>query len=112
MKSDEDSRAPGRRYEAKMKEYDYFTLHYVMVRDRPQGIIRVSKNGRLLIHYQIHERDKQSLREGTKLSARVFFAAGARKVYLNHTDAPVFEHEKQLDIVDRLRADFILSQFK
>ena len=40
-----------------------------------------------------------------KLSARVFFQAGARKVYLNHVDAPPLENEKQVDLIDPLKIE-------
>ncbi len=95
----------GKRYEEAMKEFNQFSIHYVMVKDRPQGRISVSKNGVISIYYRLHERDKRSLREGMELSARVFFSAGAKKVYLNHVDAPPLEDEKQIKMVARLRME-------
>lgn len=95
----------GRRHRELLGDYDKFTVHYVMVKDRPQGRIRVSRGGEISIHYRLHEIDKRSLREGMKLSAQIYFAAGAKKVYLNHVDAPVLEHKKQLDLIDRLPMD-------
>lgn len=92
----------GRAHEQVMKEFNRFTVHYVMVKDRPRGEIRVSGEGTLSVHYRLHERDKQSLREGMKLSARVFFQAGAQKVYMNHVDMPCLESENEIDRIDRL----------
>ncbi len=86
----------------RMREYDRFSIHYIMVRDRPQGEIRVSRNGALSVRYRFHPRDWQSVREGMKLSARVYFAAGAEKVYLNHSEGPVLRGEKDLGVIDRL----------
>ncbi len=95
----------GRKFEAAMKEYNYFTVHYVMVKDRPQGEIRVSKNGTLSIHYRLHKKDQESLRQGMKLSAQVFFSAGAKKVYLNHVDAAVLDHPEEIARIDRLKIE-------
>lgn len=95
----------GKEHLERMKEYNYFSVHYVMVKDRPQGEVRVSGNGTLYVHYRLHARDKQSLREGMKLSAQVFFAAGARKVYLNHIDPPPLENENQIRLIDSLKLE-------
>lgn len=92
----------GKAHEEAMKELNHFTVHYVMVKDRPQGQVHVSRKGVLSVHYNLNERDKRSLREGMKLSAKLYFAAGAKKVYLNHVDAPVLENEKEIDVIDRL----------
>lgn len=92
----------GRRHRELMKAMDRFTVHYVMVKDRPQGQIKVARNGAIFIHYHLHPRDKRSLREGMKLSARIYFAAGAKEVFVNHVDAPILTEEKQLDLIDRL----------
>jgi len=91
----------GNRLTEAMREYDHFTAHYVMVKDRPQGSVRVSKKGVVSIHYNFHERDKQSLREGMKLSAKLFFAAGAKKVHVNHVDAPILRNEKDVEMIDK-----------
>lgn len=95
----------GKRFEEAMKEFNQFSLHYVMVKDQPQGRISVSKNGVISVHYRLHERDKRSLREGMELSARIFFSAGAKKVHLNHVDAPPLESEKQIRRIGRLRME-------
>jgi choline dehydrogenase-like flavoprotein len=95
----------GRTHREAMREFNRFTLHYVMVKDRPQGEIRVSNGGRISIHYRLHQRDVQSLREGMKLSARVFFAAGAKKVHMNHVDLPPLESEEEIDQIDRIKIE-------
>lgn len=93
----------GQKHRERMQDYEKFSVHYVMVKDRAQGRIHVSSCGNIRIDYPFHERDKQSMREGMKLSARLYFAAGAKKVYLAHRDAPVIEDPMQLDLVDKLR---------
>lgn len=95
----------GRPHQEVMRELNHFTVHYVMVKDRPQGEVRVSRKGTLSVHYQLHGRDKQSLREGMKLSAQVFFAAGARRVYLNHVDLPPLENESEIPRIDSLKLE-------
>lgn len=93
----------GKKHCEGMKEYEKFSVHYVMIKDRPQGRIQVSRNGDIRIYYKFHPQDQRSLREGMKLSARVSFAAGAKKVYMAHVDAPVMYDPKQVEELDRLR---------
>ncbi|MBI2871257.1 MAG: GMC family oxidoreductase [Candidatus Omnitrophica bacterium] len=95
----------GEGHRERMRDFNRLTVHYVMVMDRPQGRIRVGPKGQISITYRFHPRDQQSLREGMKLSAQVYFAAGARKVYLNHVDAPVLEDKSQIEAIDRLRME-------
>lgn len=92
----------GKRHRELMRDFDKFTVHYVMAKDRPQGRIQVSRSGEISVHYQLHEQDQESLRRGMKLSAKIYFAAGAKKVYLNHVDAPVLTREENIGIIDRL----------
>jgi len=95
----------GKKHRELMNEFEKFSIHYVMVKDQPQGSIKVSKKGAISIHYSLHEKDKHSLRKGLKNSAEIYFAAGAKKVYLNHVDAPILHSEKELNIIDRLPMD-------
>ncbi|MBI4711198.1 MAG: hypothetical protein HY767_01885 [Candidatus Omnitrophica bacterium] len=92
----------GQKHRERMQDYEKFSVHYVMVKDRAQGRIHVSSCGNIRIDYPFHEKDKQSMREGMKLSARIYFAAGAKKVYLAHVDAPVIDDPKQVDFLDNL----------
>lgn len=92
----------GQKHRERMQDYDKFSVHYVLVKDRAQGRIRVSRSGNIRITYPFHELDKKSLCDGMKLSARIYFAAGAKKVYLAHVDAPALEDPKQVDLLDKL----------
>jgi hypothetical protein len=92
----------GTSHQAIMDRFNYFNIHYVMVKDQPQGRVSVSRGGALSITYQLHERDVRSLREGTKLSAKIYFTAGAEKISLNHVDLPLLHREQDIDLIDRL----------
>ena len=93
----------GQKHREKMQDYEKFAVHYVLVKDQGQGRIHVSGRGDIRIDYPFHEKDAQSMREGMKLSARLYFAAGAKKVYLAHIDAPVIEDPKQVELLDGLK---------
>lgn len=92
----------GSAHHALMEQWNSFNVHYVMVKDRPQGRVRISSNGSLAIDYRLHERDQQSLRESLKLSAQLYFAAGARQVLLNHVDLPLLRGPDDVQLIDRL----------
>lgn len=95
----------GSSHQRVMEQFNHFTTHYIIVKDRPQGRVCVTPDGAVSIHYTLHEREQQSLREGLKLSAKLFFAAGAKRVCVNHVDMPLLEHERQIDQIDRLRLE-------
>ena len=88
-----------------MRAFNYFTIHYVMLKDQPQGEIRVSNKGQVSIHYRLHIRDQESLREGMKLSAKVFFAGGAKRVHMNHVDLAPLENESEIGRINRLKME-------
>lgn len=93
----------GADHQAVMDRLNYFNIHYVMVKDRPQGRVSVSGDGALSIAYTLDTLTCQSLREGMKLSARIYFTAGAERVSLNHVDLPLLHREEDIDLIDRLR---------
>jgi choline dehydrogenase-like flavoprotein len=95
----------GVNHQAVMDRFNYFNIHYVMVKDRSRGGVSVSRGGALSITYRFHEQDQQSLREGMKLSAKIYFAAGAEQVSLNHVDLPLLHREQDIDLIDRLRLE-------
>jgi len=88
-----------------MERFNYFNAHYVMVKDRPQGRVSVSRSGVLSIDYRLHPWDQQSLREGMKLSAKIYFAAGAEQVSLNHEDLPALRSADDIRLIDQLRME-------
>ncbi len=95
----------GGEHTRQMADYENFSIHYVMLKDRPQGHISVNRFGNPVISYALHSKDVFNLREGMKLSAKIYFAAGARKVYLNHVDLPVIEGEWEVEKIDGLKIE-------
>lgn len=95
----------GESHHRMMDQWEHFNVHYVMIKDRSQGRVRVTSGGAMAIDYHLHERDKQSLREGMKLSARLYFAAGAKQVCLNHVDLPILHKPEDIAQIDRLRIE-------
>lgn len=88
-----------------MDQWKHFSVHYVMVKDRSQGRVRVTWGGAIAIDYTLHERDQRSLREGMKLSARLYFAAGAKHVCLNHVDLPMLHSPDEIPQIDQLQIE-------
>lgn len=56
------------------------------------------------IEYDIDDRDFESVREALRGAARMYFAAGARRVYLPTTRRTTIDHESDVDsVIDGLR---------
>jgi choline dehydrogenase-like flavoprotein len=81
-----------------MDAYDRVASFGVMVSDNPNGAVRAGPRGRPLVAYRLGARECALLHKGTVAVARIFFAAGARRVY-----APVRGHRRLLDEADLSR---------
>lgn len=87
-----------------MALYDRMAAALVLVPDEPTGSVRVGESpGRPVVDYPHAESHKQRLREGVKLAARIYFAAGARRVMLPTVPPVVFDGEADLARADSLR---------
>ncbi len=68
-----------------------------------ESVGRVSlDDGIKKIEYRVGEEDKKRMRMGFKAGARIWFAAGARKVVLPTIVPTILESEKEIDRVDQM----------
>ncbi len=84
-----------------MTFYPHFTGVLVLVPDHPSGEVSVNKYGRPVISYSFTDEYKGRLMTGIKEAAKIFFAAGARKVLLAYTEPTIVENVSQLDIIEK-----------
>ncbi len=74
---------------ALMERFDQTLGFGFMVKDQSRGRVRVGRGGDPVVTYWLGREDRDRLRKGMGILARVFFAAGAREVH-----APVVGHER------------------
>jgi long-chain-alcohol oxidase len=55
-----------------------------LLRDRGEGLVRVDRGGRPIVHYRLAAYDARHLRIGLEGTARILEAAGARRIVLGH----------------------------
>ena len=81
-----------------MQNSKRFQAAVTLIHDHNVG--RVYLDGdRKRIEYDLDDRDFESLREALRATARIYFAAGAKRVYLPTTRRTVIEAEKEVDSV-------------
>lgn len=85
-----------------MKEYPHFASSMVLVPDQPSGEVTVNRHGRAVITYEMTDDCRRRLMEGMKEAARVYFAAGAKKVLYTYNEPVVLNDASETGIVDRL----------
>lgn len=87
---------------AAMAVYNRIAASLILVPDEPSGSVAVTKGGRVRIDYQHLDNHKQRLRDGAKLAARCYLAAGAYEVEVP-TNRPVFvRSERDLTLIDAI----------
>ncbi len=86
-----------------MEHSKRFQAAVTLIHDHNVG--RVYLDGdRKQIEYDLDDRDFESMREAMRGTARIYFAAGARRVYLPTTRRTTIESEREIDaVVDGLR---------
>jgi long-chain-alcohol oxidase len=62
-----------------------------LLRDRGEGRVRADRGGRPIIDYHLSSYDAQHLRIGIEGTARIFEAAGARRIVLGHAQLVDYE---------------------
>jgi choline dehydrogenase-like flavoprotein len=87
-----------------MQLYDRIAASLLLVIDRPSGGVKLS-NGRLTIEYYQKEDHKARLRHAIKQTARIYLAAGAKRIIVPTTPPLSFEREADLAAVDALTFD-------
>lgn len=85
-----------------MLEYNNLAASLVLVPDDPDGIVTSTKHGRPRIDYAHAENHKQRMRDGAKVAARAYLAAGAREVELPLHRPVVIKGEAELHKIDAI----------
>ena len=86
----------GREAKAAMVEYPKLAASLLLVPDRPSGAVLVKRDGRPRITYQQREDHRQRLRAAVRAAARIYLAAGARRVVV--PAAPPLEIRREADL--------------
>ncbi len=97
-----------------MERYNHLVGFGAMISDTSEGWVRPLPAGRRLIYYRMNNRDLPRYRDTVEYLARVFFAAGAERVYPAWHRAPVIERRQGTDWLRKLpmrRSDLDLQAF-
>ena len=86
-----------------MRAFSRLQMILVLACDRatPRNRITVNAAGRPVVHYTFAPATIEAMVRATRASARIFFAAGARRVHAPSADPPLIERE-QADRIDDL----------
>ncbi len=93
----------GSDFVAFMESSKKFQAAVTLIHDHNVGRIYLDGD-RKRIDYDLDDRDFESMREALRGTARIYFAAGAHRVYLPTTRRTTIESEDQIDsVINRLR---------
>jgi choline dehydrogenase-like flavoprotein len=88
-----------------MLDYNKLAASLVLVPDEPTGTVSSTKHGRVRIDYEHREDHKQRMREGAKVAARAYLAAGAREVEVPMHRSVVITREADVKKLDDVPFD-------
>ncbi|MBT3219642.1 MAG: GMC family oxidoreductase [Proteobacteria bacterium] len=89
----------GRAFTEVMEEYRRLAMFGVMVSDKGNGRVLPGPGGHPVIVYWMSREDLEKMRAGLQILARVFFAAGAQRIFL-----PIAGQEEQPSLDSALKA--------
>lgn len=104
----------GREYTDWVMAYHHVAIFGCMVKDTGTGYVRSGPGGYPLMLYNLTRADTQSLVRAMQILGRVYFAAGARKIFLPTFDHPVLDRPEQLERIAGRRwkaRDMLLCAF-
>lgn len=90
-----------------MRAFPRLQMILVLACDKavPENRVMVDKAGKAVVHYTFTRPVIASLNAATRASARIFFAAGARRVHAPLADPPVIAREDAYRLDDRIREE-------
>ncbi len=93
-----------------MRAFPRLQMILVLACDKavPGNRITVDTSGKAVVHYTFTPQVVTSLNAATRASARIFFAAGARRVHAPLADPPVIAREDAYRLDDRIREDHFI----
>jgi len=89
----------GRAFTNVMEQYRNLAMFGLLVADEPNGRVRPGLGGRPVMSYWMSRRDLERMRVGLVMLSKVFFAAGAERIFL-----PIAGHEEQMTLDAALKA--------
>jgi choline dehydrogenase-like flavoprotein len=94
-----------------MRAFPRLQMILVLACDRavPENRIRVDADGKAVVHYSFTKGTVASLVKATRTAARIFFAAGARRVHAPSADPPLLEREEAGSIDARIHERHFLT---
>ena len=88
---------------ALMRRFRHHTFATALVPTRPVGrVVRSRLFGHEETRFRMPDADLATLRRGLAATARTFFAAGARRVYLPTQEINAVDRPDRLDVIDRV----------
>ncbi|MGD0279594.1 MAG: GMC family oxidoreductase [Smithella sp.] len=104
----------GREYTEWVANYHHLAIFGGMVKDTGTGFVRPGPGGIPLMFYNLARADTQNLVRAMQILGRVYFAAGAQKIFLPTFEHPVLENQAELEHITTRRwkaRDMLLSAF-
>ena len=87
----------GKPYTDLLESFNHLAIFGCMVKDTATGFVRPGPNGWPLIFYNLSRRDTDNLARALSILGNVYFAAGARRVFLPTFDHPLVETTADLE---------------
>ncbi len=104
----------GKEYIDLVKSYHNMALFGCMVKDTSKGFVRPGSGNTPLIFYWLNKQDTEKLVKGMQILGEIFFAAGAKKLFLGTFDHPFIENPDELKKLKERKLkpmDLILTAF-
>lgn len=98
----------GEAHSAFMRAFPRLQMILVLACDHvePGNRVSVDREGRPVVHYRLNSDVRRALARGTEAAARIFFAAGARRVHVPAAAAPPLDRDQAArpeEIIDEER---------
>lgn len=96
----------GKAHRTRMFDYPRLASAAVLLHDETQGRVTATRAGTPRAHYWPTARDLLEIRRGVLELGRLYFAAGAERLYLPYADAPAVSNEAELaNVLSHVRAE-------
>ncbi len=82
-----------------MDRYTNYASAMMVLHDEANGRVSVNKRGDVNVKYTLSDKDKGYLREAIKNAAKIYFAAGAKRIITSHIKETIIEREEDIDNV-------------
>ena len=104
----------GKVYTDRVKDFNHMAVFGCMVKDTSTGYVMTGLKGVPLVYYSLSKADTNNLVRALKILGEVYFAAGAKEIYLPTFYRPVIKNQKELGSITSRNwkaHDLMLSAF-